>query len=135
MSARITPHREEPSDPVEASTYRARQAFAQATRAMLAGTLAPRAPRPKGVSRGGVAVRSESCVHCIDQGVDDETSYLLHSDPEFNVPVTSPEQAARADRAEVDRLVVEGYSYETAVQACTPVTRDIRVEGAIRRVR
>ena len=67
--------------------------------------------------------------------VDDETSYLLHSDAEWNVPVTSPAQAAQADRAEVDRLVAEGYSYETAVQACTPLTRDIRVEGAIQRVR
>ena len=44
-------------------------------------------------SRGSVT-RSESCQWCIDQNVSDEQSYLLHSDPELNAPVTTPQQAA-----------------------------------------
>jgi hypothetical protein len=49
---------------------------------------------------GGVS-RSESCQWCIDQDVSDHDSYLLHSDPEFDVPVTTPEQAQQqAEHAE-----------------------------------
>jgi hypothetical protein len=55
--------------------------------------------RPKG--HGGLAARSESCQWCIDQNVSDHDSYLLHSDPEYNVPVTTPEQAQQqAEHAE-----------------------------------
>jgi hypothetical protein len=55
------------------------------------------APRPfASVSR--TTVRSEQCVWCVEQNVSDHDSYLLHSDPEFNVPVTTPGQAAQAER-------------------------------------
>ncbi len=49
------------------------------------------------------AARSEYCVYCTEGGVDDDTSRLLHSDPEFNVPVTTPEQARQAELAERTR--------------------------------
>jgi hypothetical protein len=39
-------------------------------------------------------------VYCTKEGLDDETSYLLHSDPEYDCPPTSPEQAAKAEQAE-----------------------------------
>ena len=55
-------------------------------------------------------------MHCTDQGVSDQDSYLLHSDPELNVPVTLPGTQAEADRrqAEADRLIALGYTAETA---------------------
>lgn len=59
------------------------------------------AGRPKAEvsrSRGAEVHRSEYCIHCIDQGVTDEESYLLHSDPELNVPVVPPDRAAAAER-------------------------------------
>ena len=59
------------------------------------------------------------CVHCTDQGVDDETSYLLHSDPELNVPVTS--SAAQAAQAEADRLRGLGFSAESVRLAAVPL--------------
>jgi hypothetical protein len=67
--------------------------------AMLAArSQAPRrAPRPF-AGRGSVT-RSEYCGYCIADGVSDEDSYLLHSDPELNCPVTPPEQMAKAERA------------------------------------
>ncbi len=85
--------------------------------AMLARSRSGARARPF-VSRGDPAARSEYCVHCIDQGVDDETSYLLHSDPELNVPVTSP--ATQAAQAEADRLRALGFSAESARLAAVP---------------
>jgi hypothetical protein len=37
-------------------------------------------------------------VYCARENVDPETSYLLHHDPELNVPVTTAEQAEHAER-------------------------------------
>jgi hypothetical protein len=34
--------------------------------------------------------RAEECRWCIEQNVSDEQSYLLHHDPEYNVPITPP---------------------------------------------
>jgi hypothetical protein len=75
--------------------------------------------RPFGSASRGVVARSEQCVHCTEQGVSDEMSYLLHSDPELNVPVTPPvTQAAQAEadrrQAEADRLTGLGYSPRAA---------------------
>jgi hypothetical protein len=47
----------------------------------------------------GEISRSEYCVYCTKEGVSDHDSYLLHSDPEYNCPVTTPEQAAKAEQA------------------------------------
>lgn len=105
------PQAQRSADPVGGALERARDAhqeFVEVTRAQLAGQSRPRAWRPF-AGRGSVVARSECCVHCIDQGVDDETSYLLHSDPELNVPVTAP-----GTQAEADRLMELGYSKETA---------------------
>jgi len=55
-------------------------------------------------ARRPFAVRSEHCIHCINQGVSDEDSYLLHSDPELNVPVTTTrEQAQQAGQVQAER--------------------------------
>jgi hypothetical protein len=77
--------------------------FVATTRAMQAeaATATPRQERRPFASRGaGQAIRSESCIHCISQGASDEESWLLHSDPELNVPVTPPGQAAQPVQAE-----------------------------------
>jgi hypothetical protein len=110
-SARISPPQQRlDGDGLEAAASRAHAAFAEVTRARIAelGTtrLASRpAPRPKEASRsrGGVAVRSEHCVYCTQEGLDDSTSYLIHSDPDYNLPVTTPEQAALAAQYEQDQ--------------------------------
>jgi hypothetical protein len=83
----------------------AHQEFLTVTRAKIrdAAAGAPRQPRPfavTGRSSGGNAVRSEHCIYCTDSGVTDETSYLLHSDPELAVPVTPPPHAEQPVRAE-----------------------------------
>jgi len=94
----------------------AKQALAeQRVERMLAEVQARPAGRPKEVSRsrGGVASRSESCQWCIDQNVSDEQSYLLHSDPELNVPVTTPEQAAQWQATQAER---RAYGYREAVR-------------------
>jgi hypothetical protein len=79
---------------------------------------------------GADAVRSEHCIHCTEAGVDDETAFLLHSDPQFPIPVTPPQQAAGAQRREagpdgyereVARLVDAGYSPATAKLGATPM--------------
>ena len=73
--------------------------FAAATRAAIAAVQAGtsrRASRPF-VSRGSVT-RSEYCVWCVEQGASDQEAYLLHSDPEYDCPVTPPEQVATAER-------------------------------------
>jgi len=96
VSAVIAPSREQLADPLEQASRHAHREFVEATRPMMAdaqaGRPAPRARRPFGsISRGdGIAVRSEQCVHCTEAGVDDETAFLLHSDPDLNVPVTPP---------------------------------------------
>ena len=85
-------------DPVKRQLAAAHREYVQASRARMAGT--PRQAR-RPFARRGDAARSEHCVHCVDQGVDDETSYLIHSDPDLRLPVTSTrEQAAQADKAE-----------------------------------
>jgi hypothetical protein len=67
--------------------------------------------------------RAEECRWCIEQNVSDEQSYLLHHDPEYNVPVTPP-LAPRPEpdrrQAEADRLRRLGYSAPTAALAATP---------------
>jgi hypothetical protein len=115
------------NDPVTVAADVARTAFLehaayvarsrQAWQAAQSGTT-----RRPFVRRGGAAVRSEYCVHCTEQGVDDETSYLLHSDPELNVPVTPPgTQVEDGQReAETDRLTALGYTAETARLASEP---------------
>jgi hypothetical protein len=94
-------------DPLEQAQRRAHAAFAEITRTKVAARAAGtprRAPRPF-ASRGSVT-RSESCQWCINQNVSDEESYLLHSDPELNVPVVSPEQAASAERSHSGHAVI-----------------------------
>jgi hypothetical protein len=103
---------------VEGAVQRARQALAEeaswrkAERAVARRSVS----RPKGP--GGVAVRSEYCVHCTAEGVDDETSYLLHSDPDLNVPVTLPadvpDEVVTERAGRVDDLIAKGYSPRTA---------------------
>jgi hypothetical protein len=103
-----------------APAKQAHREYVQASRAAWKQAQTGVAPRP--FARRGVAARSEYCVHCAEQGVDDQTSYLLHSDPELNVPVTPPGMQAEADRrqAEADRLTELGYSAETARLAAEP---------------
>ena len=84
-------------DPMAVAGRQAHAAFVEATRAALTA-MQTGTPRQARRPFGGEARRSEYCVHCIDQGVSDEDSYLLHSDPELAVPVTSAEQAATAER-------------------------------------
>lgn len=90
------------ADPLAAAQRRAHEAFRTATRARMSEAVTGQpVSRPKDVVRSrGAAVRSESCVHCIDQGVSDEMSYLLHSDPDLNVPVTTPGQLPGADQSQ-----------------------------------
>jgi hypothetical protein len=114
-SAKIpAPQRTEPASGIEAASRHAREVTGELARAVKASR--PQA-RPR-FARGGAAVRSESCIHCIDQGVDDETSYLLHSDPELSVPVTAP--GAQAAQAQANRLMALGYSAEAAQYAASP---------------
>jgi hypothetical protein len=91
-AALVAPRQELAADGVESASRHAHQLFREVTRSKMAAAEAGRpAPRPFGsASRSGVAVRSEQCVHCTADGVSDETSFLLHSDPELNVPVTPP---------------------------------------------
>lgn len=92
----IAPQREQAADPLEAASRHAHDVFVEVTRQRMADAQArrqaPRQARPPfgSASRAGVAVRSEQCVYCTADGVSDEMSYLLHSDPELNVPVTPP---------------------------------------------
>lgn len=100
----MTAARRQSDDPLTQASRRAHEAFVSVTRAkvaeMAAGT--PRRERhPKG--HGGHAVRSENCVYCTQEGLDDDTAFLLHSDPERPLAVTTPEQAAAAERREVSR--------------------------------
>lgn len=60
----------------------------------------------------------QKCVHCVEQGVDPETSFLLHADPELAVPVTT--QATQVAQVEADRLRALGYSGESARLAAIP---------------
>jgi hypothetical protein len=101
-----------PEDPLEAASRRAHEVFREMTRAKLAAAEAGLpAPRPfASAGRGSLAVRSEDCIHCAENNVSDEDSYLLHSDPEFGVPVTTAaevevdgEQAHRAVNTELCR--------------------------------
>jgi hypothetical protein len=125
--------RQEPADPVAAASRRAHDAFVEATRAKMAAAEAGRpAPRPFGsISRGGAAaVRSEHCVFCTAEGLDDETAFLLHSDPELDCPATPPEHVTQTQTQrsggdeytrEVTRLVDAGYSLTTAKLGATPM--------------
>jgi len=96
-AAVIAPSREQlPADPLEAASRTAHDVFVQVTRQRMAAAAAGRAPRARrpfgSISRGAEAVRSEHCVHCTEAGVDDETAFLLHSDPEHPLPVTPPQE-------------------------------------------
>jgi hypothetical protein len=131
----IAPQQRQAEDPLEAASRHAHQLFVQVTRRRMADAAAGRSPvvsRPKEVSRsrGADAVRSEHCEHCTTYDVSDEYSYLLHLDPEFNVPVTPPQQAGAAQRRademagyehEVTRLTDAGYSLATAKAAAVPM--------------
>jgi hypothetical protein len=44
----------------------------------------------RSITRAATIGRSESCVWCTQENLSDEQSYLLHSDPQWNVPVTPP---------------------------------------------
>lgn len=97
----VSPPQQRDADPFEAASRRAHQAFIEATRARMAaaesGYPAPRAGRrPFGYASRGDVARSESCVHCTEAGLSDEVSYLLHSDPELAVPVTTAADLAGA---------------------------------------
>jgi hypothetical protein len=118
--AMIAPPQARQADPLEAASRNAQQIFRELTRAKFEAAQAGRpAPRPfASRSRGGDAVRSEHCVWCTQEGLDDETAFLLHSDPERPLPVTTPELAA--EQTETDRLMRLGYSAETAQYAATP---------------
>jgi hypothetical protein len=92
----------------------AKQALAEArVERMLAAVQARPAGRPKEVSRSrGVAVRSEHCHWCTEQGATDEQAFLIHNDPEHPLPVTSPEQWAQMQQAEqADRAERRHGSY------------------------
>jgi hypothetical protein len=73
--------------------------YISATRAKMAEAAAG-TPRQRRPFAGGDAIRSEHCIHCIDNNVTDEESYLLHSDPEFAVPITPPQQPGQPAHAE-----------------------------------
>jgi hypothetical protein len=94
-------------DDLLAPAKRANAEYVQATRAMLAKAQSGRpVRRPKEVSRsrgGGQAVRSENCYWCTKEGLDDETAFLLHSDPERPLAVTSAEEGAREEQADAGR--------------------------------
>jgi hypothetical protein len=84
-------------------TLAGHRAYLQASRAAWeaaqAGT--PRRESRPFASRGRVAVRSHlECVYCLREGVDAETSALLHHDPTWDVPITTAEQAEQAEHAE-----------------------------------
>jgi hypothetical protein len=79
------PERRDP-DPLEAAAQRAHAAFAEVTRARMAeleaGVRRSR-PRPPFFAGRGVAVRSEvTCGGCKAAGIDPDTSFLIHSDPD-----------------------------------------------------
>jgi len=104
-SEMIAPPQARQPDEFASVNRSARELFAATTRERLAEAQAGirrSEPRPF-AGRGSVAARSEYCVYCTEDGVSDHDSYLLHSDPEFNVPVTSPEQAALAAKYEQDQ--------------------------------
>jgi hypothetical protein len=122
MSAMIAPQQQRALDPLEAASRHGRQVLAEVTRELAAAAQPRRPERRPFVSRGRDAVRSEHCVWCTQEGLDDETAFLLHSDPERPLPVTTPEQAAQeAAQEESDRLVRQGFSRETADYAAMAV--------------
>jgi hypothetical protein len=41
-----------------------------------------------GRARAAAIGRSEDCIWCSQENLSDEQSYLLHSDPQWNVPIT-----------------------------------------------
>jgi hypothetical protein len=79
------------------ATTRQRMAEAQARRT------APRPERRPFASRGSVAIRSENCFYCTQEGLDDDTAFLIHSDPQYPLPTTSAEQAALAAQYEQEQ--------------------------------
>ncbi len=84
-----------------AGAKQAHREFVQATRAAQAAAAGtPRRERPFAASRGSVARSELECWHCVNDNVSHEDSVLLHSDPQWNVPVTTVEQAAQAEHAE-----------------------------------
>jgi hypothetical protein len=88
-------------------------------------------PRPfaaRGYVSRSAAVRSEDCLWCVEQGVSDEEAFLLHTDPQFAVPVTTvsdlldQRERDQADpnpgRAVNSRAVANGW--------CTPAGELVR---------
>lgn len=93
----------------------AKQAHAEYVRASRAAWSAAtagtprREPRPF-ASRGGELVRSElECVHCVQNNVSHEASVLLHSDPEFAVPVTTAEDLRAEQEQHAERRAPGRY--------------------------
>ena len=97
------------------------------------GARRPFASRSRGA---GQVVRSENCAWCMEQGASDREAFLLHSDPEFSVPVTPPgqdPQAAQAEQAQaqaarnerVNDLLAKGFSREVAELAQVPYGAEI----------
>src|SRR5690348_10734543 len=78
------PERRDP-DPFEAATSRAHTAFAEVTRQRMAEAQARQASRPaaRPFAGRGLAVRTEiTCGGCKAEGIDADTSFLIHSDPD-----------------------------------------------------
>ena len=100
-SAMISPPQARRPDPVEAASRYARGMLAEVTRGRPAAAPASRPERRPFVSRGRDAVRSEDlCVWCNGEDLDPERRFLLHHDPELNVPVTTAEQLKQLEHAE-----------------------------------
>lgn len=105
-AAMISPRPEAPDQfaQVNRTAQTAHELFAATTRQRMADAQAgkpQRARRPKELSRsrGADAVRTENCIWCIQAGVDDETAFLLHSDPERPLAVTPPGTVPQAEQA------------------------------------
>ena len=100
----ISPPQERAPDQFASANRTARELFAATTRQRFADAQAGirrSEPRPF-AGRGSVAVRSENCYYCTQEGVDDDTAFMIHSDPERPLPVTTAEQAALAAQYEQD---------------------------------
>lgn len=83
----------------------------------LSGALAryrrPRRGGTRAITRSGTAVRSEDCVWCTQEGVSDEESYLLHSDPDLACPVTPPGSRFADDSPHEQRSSGLGWPQQT----------------------
>lgn len=120
-------------DPARAQVKRARTAAAEDDRLLEAARASANDPfmadqlrrfrqrQGREVSRSrrpfDVLTRSEQCLWCTEQNVSDEESYLLHSDPQFNLPVTPPGRAEDAgqQQAEADQRRYGGTGWPAEI--------------------